>query len=158
MAPGSYNVQGLGGSQGKLVLHYPVSMFKVMAGSRAKERTESIASQDASPAKHPTRHRKWTEAWTCAQRAGVFLVTKWSVCFKFHCRDTVSVLFSALSSVPGKIPGACVCSVNIYWMNEGNALYLGNLMCLWGRFYSLHFIDEWVGSEELINLPVSYSQ
>lgn len=69
MAPGNYNVQGLGGS-------HPMSVFKVMAGSRVKERTESIASQDASPAKHPARHRKWTEAWTCAQRAGVFLVTK----------------------------------------------------------------------------------
>lgn len=53
-----------------------MSTFKVMAGSRVKERTESIASQDASPAKHPARHRKWTEAWACAQRAAVFLVTK----------------------------------------------------------------------------------
>lgn len=150
-APSEFTVSGVdwlqvttvsrGGSHEGPMLHFPVSVFKVMTESRVKERAELIVSQNSNPAKHGARHRKWTEAWTYAQGAGVSpphraIHVPPTLRFIFLGCQNDLVFFLALSSEPGKISRACMGLINIYWMNEGNALCLGNVMYLGGGFIS----------------------
>lgn len=115
LAPDSHKVQGLGDRNRKPVLRFLVWMFlKMTKVSSVKKRTESIVSQNGSPAKYLTRHKTWTETRAAERRAGLLPGAKGSACARairqISERKGQSLRgFFVLSSVPGKISGmVCV--------------------------------------------------
>lgn len=129
LAPDSHKVQGLGGRNRKPVLRFPVWVFlKMTTASSVKKRTESIVSRNGSPAKHLTRHKKWTETRAAERRAGLLSGAKGSACARCHTSNlraegTVSVWF--------------FCFVLCAWENIWNGLRSINIerrkemLCIW---------------------------
>lgn len=168
-APSDHNAQRWGAEMEGWPSLPLVRILKVMTGSRLKKSTESVVSRNGSPTKHLSRHRKWTGAQIGERRAGVLPPSASARCAqhcvsRFTAVETVSVSFLCFILCAW----GCVCALNIYWMSEGSALYLRNLMRLGEGFYALHFIDKWVGLRGMgggvlggrrrpNSLPVSYS-
>lgn len=93
------------------MFHFSVD---VQGDDRAQGEGEDLADSELKWRfrKHSIGHRKWTEAWTCEQRAGSSYSLSDQLVPNSAAVRMVFILFSALSSAPG----ADV--LNKYLMNE----------------------------------------
>lgn len=165
-APSDHNAQPWGAEMEGWPSFPLFRILKVMTGSRAEEKhwVGSEPKWQSHKASKQTQKvdkglRLVTEGQGSSHRVWA-LGVRLTLCVKIHsCRD--SLLFFPLCFI--LCAWGCVCTLNIYGMSEGSALYLRNLMRLGEGFSSLHFIHEWVGwgaaggDGRPISLPVSYS-